>query len=132
MRTKIKICLLAAIPFLMNCSDAKTVNPIYNTEWKGVANIPTAQNVIFRFKGNDIDVLLKDKIVEQMQFTVSNDTLKIAKTMGGSPCPVNSKGVYKYVIEADQLSLKYISDECDSRQYNMTISNFDKIPTQTE
>ncbi|KIA88255.1 hypothetical protein [Kaistella jeonii] len=127
MKTKIKIFLLALSGILLNCKEAKPVNPIYNTAWAGVANIPTAQNIVLKFSGDDIDVMLKDKIVEQMKFKVSNDTLHIEKTMGGSPCPVKSKGVYRYIIEGDQLSLKYVSDECDSRQYNMTVSNFKKV-----
>lgn len=127
MKTIIKIFLLAAFSVLLNCKEAKDVNPIDNTAWAGVANIPTAQNIILEFTGEDINVLLKDKMVEQMKYTVSNDTLHIEKTMGGSPCPVKSKGVYKYIIEGDELSIQYISDECNSRQYNMTVSNFKKV-----
>ncbi|MBF8456974.1 hypothetical protein IV494_07225 [Kaistella sp. G5-32] len=127
MKTTIKIFLLATSSVLLNCKETKPVNPIYNTSWAGVANIPTAQNIVLKFTGDDIDVMVKDKIVEQMKFTVSNDTLQIEKTMGGSPCPVKSKGVYRYEIKQDELSLKYVSDECDSRQYNMTVSDFKRV-----
>ncbi len=130
MKTPIKIFLIASSVILVNCKEAKSANPIYNTEWAGIANIPTAQNVIFKFTGDDLNVLLKDKVIEQMKFTVSNDTLQIEKEMGGSPCPLKSKGVYKYEIKENHLTTKYISDECDSRQYNMTVSNFKKVESE--
>lgn len=127
MKTSIKIFLIAALLILLSCNKAKPINPIYNTAWAGIANVPTAQNVVLQFSGDDINVLLKDQLIEQMKFTVSNDTLNISKKMGGSPRPVDSKGVYKYVIKDDQLEINYVSDECDSRQYNMTVSNFKKV-----
>ncbi len=127
MKTLIKISLIAALLKLFSCNKAKPINPIYNTDWAGIANVPTAQNVVLQFSGDDINVLLKDRLIEQMKFTVSNDTLNISKKMGGSPCPIDSKGVYQYVIKDDQLEINYVSDECDSRQYNMTVSNFKKV-----
>ena len=127
MKTALKIILLSATVIVLNCKEATPLNPIYNTEWSGIANVPTAQNVMMKFTGNDIKVLIKDTVIEQMKFTVSNDTINIEKTMGGSPCPLKSKGVYKYEIKDDKLSIKYISDECDSRQYNMTVSDFKKV-----
>jgi len=83
---------------------------------------PNCKNVAMKFTGNDIKVLIKDMVFEQMKFTVSNDTLNIEKTMGGSPCPVKSKGVYKYEIKED----KIFSDKCDSRQYNRTVADLRK------
>lgn len=130
MKTLIEIFLMAALLILFSCNKAKPINPIYNTAWAGIANVPTAQNVVLQFSGDDINVLLKDQLIEQMKFTVSNDTLNISKKMGGSPCPVDSKGVYKYVIKDDQLEINYVSDECDSRQYNMTVSNFKKVAVE--
>lgn len=127
MKTTTKIFLMAALLLLFSCNKAKPINPIYNTAWAGIAHVPTAQNVVLQFSGDDLNVLLKDQLIEQMKFTVSNDTLNISKKMGGSPCPVDSKGVYKYVIKDDQLEINYVSDECDSRQYNMTVSNFKKV-----
>lgn len=130
MKTSIKIFLITALLILFSCNKAKPINPIYNTAWAGIANVPTAQNVVLQFSGDDINVLLKDQLIEQMKFTVSNDTLNISKKMGGSPCPIDSKGVYKYVIKDDQLEINYVSDECDSRQYNMTVSNFKKVAAE--
>lgn len=130
MKTFIKIFLIAALLILFSCNKAKPINPIYNTAWAGIANVPTAQNVVLQFSGDDINVFLKDQLIEQMKFTVSNDTLNISKKMGGSPCPVDSKGVYKYVIKDDQLEINYVSDECDSRQYNLTVSNFKKVAVE--
>lgn len=132
MKTLLKIFLPTIVLVCISCMKPQPINPIYNTDWAGIANIPTAENVIIRFIGDHINVLVKDEIVEQMKFQVTNDTLQIEKIMGGSPCPVTSKGVYRYEIKNDRLSIKYISDECDSRQYNMTVSDFKKLPSKSQ
>ncbi|QOW11693.1 hypothetical protein Q73A0000_15660 [Kaistella flava (ex Peng et al. 2021)] len=106
---------------------AENKNDLENTAWYGVANIPTAENVTFKFTDNEFKVYVKDKVVEEMKYKVNNDSLIITKIIGGSPCPVNSKGIYQYSIENQKLSLKFISEECDSRQYNLNISNFVEV-----
>lgn len=106
---------------------AEKKNNLENTAWYGVGNIPTTENVTFRFTDNEFKVYVKDKVVEEMKYKVNNDSLIITKIIGGSPCPVNSKGIYRYSIENQKLSLKFVSEECDSRQYNLNISNFVKV-----
>ncbi|MEC5158369.1 hypothetical protein [Chryseobacterium sp. MP_3.2] len=127
MKTTFSIILLSALPMILSSTKAHPIDPVDNTEWAGIANISTAQNVVLQFKRDDLNVSLKDTVFESIKFAASNDTLTIEEKLGGLPSPVNRKGVYQYVMKGDELSFKYISYESSSRQYNITVSNLKKM-----
>lgn len=69
-------------------------NPLENTQWKGVANIPTPAEVVFSFRTDDLDLLYQGNVIEKMKYSFTDQgSLKLTKIEGKSPCNTEDEGL---------------------------------------
>lgn len=104
--------LLALLVFSIITVSAQT--NLTATKWKGVAYIPDAAEVILSFTKDSVVMLRNNDPLETMHYTLSGDTLSIAKLSGMSPCGQNA-GTYKLSIKNNTLFLEAINDDCNER-----------------
>lgn len=100
---------------LTSCESKKSANPLLDTRWNGLSKIPQETEIILKFSNDKIDVLLGNKVIETMNYTVNNDEINIEKNSGGTPCNSGTKGKYKYEVIGENLVMTLISDECTAR-----------------
>jgi len=111
----------------MNVKAQQKSESLVNTQWKGIANVPTPEEVIFQFTSKDFNVLYQGQVIEQMTYGVDNNTLTLVKVSGGSPCKNESKGVYTFTAIDKKLNLTHVSDDCDERKDALKIKDFVKL-----
>jgi len=118
------IFLLASLFYF---SQQKT-NPLANTQWKGVANIPTPAEVIFDFKTDNLDLLYQGNVIEKMKYSFTDQGgLKLMKIEGNSPCGTDVEGLYKYQISDDILTFIIVNDKCMERQTAFDGNGYKKV-----
>lgn len=119
MKTNLFFLKFILMTFLMwnvvSCESKKSDNPLLDTQWNGLAKIPQETEIILKFSNDKIDVLLGNKVIETMNYTLSNDEINIEKNSGGIPCEAGTKGKYKYEVIGENLVMTLISDECTAR-----------------
>lgn len=119
MKTNLFFLRFILMTFLMwnvvSCESKKSDNPLLDTQWNGLAKIPQETEIILKFSNDKIDVLLGNKVIETMNYTLSNDEINIEKNSGGTPCDAGTKGKYKYEVIGENLVMTLISDECTAR-----------------
>lgn len=119
MKTNLFFLKFILMTFLMwnviSCESKKSDNPLLDTQWNGLAKIPQETEIILKFSNDKIDVLLGNKVIETMNYTLSNDEINIEKNSGGTPCDAGTKGKYKYEVIGENLVMTLISDECTAR-----------------
>jgi hypothetical protein len=119
MKTNLFFLRFILMTFLMwnvvSCESKKSDNPLLDTQWNGLAKIPQETEIILKFSNDKIDVLLGNKVIETMNYTLSNDEINIEKNSGGTPCDAGTKGKYKYEVIGENLVMILISDECTAR-----------------
>lgn len=112
---------------LFSFSQQKT-NPLANTEWKGVANIPTPAEVIFRFNTDDLDLVYQGNVIEKMKYSLTDQGgLKLLKIEGNSPCDTKEEGSYRYQITDDTLNFILVNDNCVQREAAFDGNGYKKI-----
>lgn len=108
-------------------SQQKT-NALANTQWKGVASIPTPAEVVFDFKTDDVDLLYQGNVIEKMKYSFTDQgSLKLIKIEGRSPCNTQDEGLYKYQIADDTLTFMIINDPCVDRQTAFDGNGYKKV-----
>lgn len=119
MKTNLFFLKFILMTFLMwnvvSCESKKSDNPLLDTQWNGLAKIPQETEIILKFSNDKIDVLLGNKVIETMNYTLSNGEINIEKNSGGTPCDAGTKGKYKYEVIGENLVMTLISDECTAR-----------------
>ncbi|HEX7870563.1 MAG TPA: hypothetical protein VF455_10675 [Chryseobacterium sp.] len=100
---------------LTSCESKKSDNPLLDTQWSGLAKIPQETEVVLKFSKDKLDVLLGDKVIENMNYSLNNGEITIVKNSGGTPCNAGTTGKYKYEIIGENLVMTFISDECTAR-----------------
>lgn len=131
MKTLIKLLTISFIVWCtasINAQEKITPNNILeNTQWQGIANIPSPETVILQFSKDVYTVMWNGKTIEQMNYTVQGDSITVVKTSGASPCLMLSQGTYKFTIANDKLSLVVISDSCSQRISALGINTYTKV-----
>jgi len=103
-------------------------NPLTNTEWKGVASIPTPAEVVFKFNTEDVDLVYQGNVIEKMKYSFTDQgSLKLIKIEGNSPCDSKEEGLYKYQIDGDTLTFMIINDACMERQTAFDGNGYKKV-----
>ena len=106
----------------------QTTNPLANTEWKGVANIPTPAEVNFKFGTDSVDLVYQGNVIEKMKYSFTDQgSLKLIKIEGNSPCDSNEEGLYKYQIADSTLKFMIINDTCMERQTAFDGNGYKKV-----
>ncbi|MGO4710274.1 hypothetical protein AB4Y90_14440 [Chryseobacterium sp. 2TAF14] len=100
---------------LISCDSKKSDNPLLDSKWTGIAKIPQETEIDLKFSKDKIDVLLGNRVIETMNYTLSNGEINIVKSSGGTPCNAGTKGKYKYEIIGENLVMILVSDECTAR-----------------
>ncbi len=110
--------LFTAFLFLSTvCFSQQSGNPLGNTEWNGVANIPSPEEITFKFTNDTIDLVFSGNVVEKMKYTLKDkETIRLFKIDGNSPCDSAEEGFYKFVIKNDTLTFTNVEDACMARQ----------------
>lgn len=103
------------LAILVSCGNKNVENPLLNTQWNGLAKIPQETEVVLKFSKDKIDVLLGNKVIENMHYSITNEEITLVKNSGGTPCDSGSTGKYKYEIIGENLVMTLISDECTAR-----------------
>lgn len=103
------------LAILVSCGNKNVENPLLNTQWNGLAKIPQETEVVLKFSKDKIDVLLGNKVIENMNYSITNEEITLVKNSGGTPCDAGSTGKYKYEIIGENLVMTLISDECTAR-----------------
>jgi len=103
------------LAILVSCGNKNVENPLLNTQWNGLAKIPQETEVVLKFSKDKIDVLLGNKVIENMHYSITNEEITLVKNSGGTPCDAGSTGKYKYEIIGENLVMTLISDECTAR-----------------
>ncbi|WDF47991.1 hypothetical protein PQ459_05785 [Chryseobacterium sp. KACC 21268] len=110
------------------CFSQQTTNPLANTQWKGIANVPTPAEVVFRFNTDDLDLLYQGNVIEKMKYSFTDQgTLKLVKIEGNSPCDSKDEGLYKYQIANDTLTFIIMNDNCGERQAAFDGNGYKKV-----
>jgi len=110
------------------CFSQQTTNPLANTLWKGVANIPTPAEVIFRFNTDDLDLLYQGNVIEKMKYSLTDQGgLTLVKIEGNSPCDTTEEGSYKYQILDDTLNFILVNDNCTQREAAFDGNGYKKV-----
>lgn len=88
-----------------------------DTKWKNSMNIPDPMETFLNFKKDTVllSIVADGTLVETMSYTISNDTLRLIKISGMSPCSDNLTGLYRFEIKEDKLTITPISDDCSER-----------------
>jgi len=125
----IKNSLVAGLVLLsLFCFSQQNTNALANTQWKGVANIPTPAEVIFKFNTDDIDLMYMGNVIEKMKYSFTDQgSLKLMKIEGNSPCDQNEEGLYKYQIANDTLTFTIINDKCGEREAAFDGNGYKKV-----
>ena len=106
----------------------QTTNPLTNTEWKGVANIPTPAEVNFKFGTDSVDLVYQGNVIEKMKYSFTDQgSLKLMKIEGNSPCDPKEEGLYKYQIVDNTLKFMIINDLCMERQTAFDGNGYEKV-----
>ncbi len=95
-----------------------TVNAqLSNTKWKGVLNIQSGMNTVFNFSKDTLKVLNADsnESLETMKYSTTDSLLTLQKLYGQSQCDTSTRGVYKYQINNNEMTLTLVSDNCPDR-----------------
>ena len=59
----VKNFLLTAFLFMSTvCFSQQSGNPLANTEWNGVANIPSPEEITFQFSNDTIDLVFQETL----------------------------------------------------------------------
>gem|GEM_PF-4102206 len=97
----VKNFLLSAFLFLSTvCFSQQSGNPLANTEWNGIANIPSPEEITFKFSNDTIDLIFSGNVAEKMKYTLKDkETIRLFKIDGNSPCDSAEEGSYKFVIK---------------------------------
>lgn len=103
------------LAILVSCGNKNVENPLLNTQWNGLAKIPQETEVVLKFSKDKIDVLLGNKVIENMHYSITNEEITLVKNSGGTPCDAGSTGKYKYEIIGENLVMTLIADECTAR-----------------
>lgn len=112
------------------CYSQQTTNLLANTQWKGVANIPTPAEVIFKFDTDDLELIYQGNVIEKMKYSFTDQgSLKLVKIEGNSPCDPKEEGLYKYQITDDTLTFTIINDNCGEREAAFDGNGYKKIMT---
>lgn len=110
------------------CFSQQTANPLANTQWKGVANIPTPAEVIFKFNTDEVDLLYQGNLIEKMKYSFTDQgSLKLTKIDGRSPCNNEDEGLYKLQIANDTLTFTILSDKCGERETAFDGNSYKKV-----
>ena len=110
------------------CFSQQTANPLANTEWKGVASIPTPAEVTFKFNIEDVDLIYLGMVIEKMKYSFTDQgSLKLVKINGKSPCGTEEEGLYKYQIADDTLIFTIINDPCVDRETAFDGNGYKKV-----
>jgi hypothetical protein len=96
-----------------------------NTKWSGNMMVPSEQQVTLSFKTDSLFILIGDDIVESMTYAVKDSLINASKVDGKSPCS-NGPFTLKFLLKADKLFIKDISDSCDERLNAWTSDPFTK------
>ena len=88
-----------------------------DTKWKSTMNIPDPMETFLQFKKDTVllSVVADGTLVETMTYSISNDTLRLTKISGMSPCSDNIIGLYRFELKEDKLTITPISDDCSER-----------------
>lgn len=131
MKTLIK---MLTISFIVSCTVSMKAqekiasdNLLENTEWQGIANIPSPETVILNFTKDLFTITFNNKVIEQMTYTVESDKITMVKSSGASPCPMLSQGTYKYTVLNDKLSFEVTSDACSQRSGALGMNVYSKV-----
>ena len=107
-------------------------NALVNTEWKGVANIPTPLEINFKFGTDSVDLVYQGMVVEKMKYGfTSQGELTLLKLEGNSPCNSQDVGIYKYKTDKDVLTLTSVNDKCEDRKTAFDGNNYGKVQQTT-
>lgn len=110
------------------CFSQQNANPLANTQWKGVANIPTPAEVVFDFKTDNVDLSYQGNVIEKMKYSFTDQgSLKLMKIEGNSPCGNDVEGLYKYQIANDVLTFTIVNDKCMERQTAFDGNGYKKV-----
>lgn len=109
------LLLMLLIWNLTSCDSKKSDNPLLDSEWSGISKIPQEAEIVLKFSKDKIDVLLGNKVIETMNYTLSNGEIDLVKNSGGTPCDAGTKGKYNYEIIGENLVMTLVSDECNAR-----------------
>lgn len=110
------------------CFSQQNANPLANTQWKGVANIPAPAEVIFDFKTDSVDLVYQGNVIEKMKYSFTDQgSLKLMKMEGNSPCDAKEEGLYKYQIADDILTFMIVNDVCMERQTAFDGNGYKKV-----
>lgn len=59
----VKNFLLTAFLFMSTvCFSQQSANPLANTEWNGIANIPSPEEITFQFSNDTIDLVFQETL----------------------------------------------------------------------
>ncbi len=59
----VKNFLLTAFLFMSTvCFSQQSANPLANTEWNGIANIPSPEEIKFKFSNDTIDLVFQETL----------------------------------------------------------------------
>ena len=134
MKTPTKsLSLLLLLISIFYFSQDKT-NPLANTEWRGMSNIPGPAEVNFKFATDSVDLLYRGTVIEIMKYSFTKDgSLKLIKTEGSSPCGTVDEGLYKYQIINDALTFAVVKEDCIERKTAFDGNSYKKVlPTVTQ
>ena len=113
--------------FFTSCKDKNAENPLIDTQWGGIAKIPTENEIILKFSKDQMDVIFENKVVEVTKYTMKGNEINFTKISGNSPCEVNAKGKYTYEIIGDKLTITAVTDECVARTNSLKGGVYTKI-----
>lgn len=121
----LNLMFVAGVSFISLSWNNADVNPLLNTHWKGIMNVPDALECGLTFKQDSAIVYLDVTPIETMHYRVSGDTVFLKKIEGASPC-VSETGAYRYQIKNDVLTLSLIKDDCSGRAQAFTPEGYKK------
>lgn len=129
----VKNFLLTAFLFMSTvCFSQQSANPLANTEWNGIANIPSPEEITFKFSNDTIDLVFSGNVAEKMKYSLTDkETIKLFKIEGNSPCDSPEEGSYKFVIKNDTLTFTNVEDACMARQMAFYGNVYKKAATKT-
>src|SRR5579862_2746832 len=110
-----KLFLLTVVFFAMSTSVKLNAQSLVNTAWKGYFGDPINDTLTLHYQKDTFYVTntAGDLLVRSI-LKVSKDTMTVTDFDGQYMCP-QSDGVYKYVIDGDNLNFVLVSDACDGR-----------------
>ncbi|MBE7171125.1 MAG: hypothetical protein INR73_11075 [Williamsia sp.] len=87
------------------------------TKWKGRILVPDEADGWLVFKKDTLEVFVSNgnSLLETMAYTLVRDTLMLKKISGKSSCEASAVGKYKWAMNADNLLVTPISDDCEAR-----------------